>query len=73
MPELHGSAVQRNIYPAGHTGAPFATMKGAVTLGGKIATAFTESKWIASEESRERAEDLQPFDAKEFAQAFIEE
>ncbi len=40
------------------TGLPFVTLKTAMSLDGKIATAFGESKWITSEASRQKGHEV---------------
>ena len=56
--EQHAQELNRAYGQWVKTGYPFVTLKGAMTLDGKIATASGESKWITSEESRRHLHQL---------------
>ncbi|MGO8970490.1 MAG: bifunctional diaminohydroxyphosphoribosylaminopyrimidine deaminase/5-amino-6-(5-phosphoribosylamino)uracil reductase RibD [Myxococcaceae bacterium] len=45
-------ALNRPFFKAMRTGLPFVTLKAAVTLDGKLATAGGDSRWVSSEEAR---------------------
>lgn len=56
-PDLRDRCLRQNCFflKRVRTGLPFVTMKFAMTLDGKIATATGHAKWISSEESRARS------------------
>jgi diaminohydroxyphosphoribosylaminopyrimidine deaminase/5-amino-6-(5-phosphoribosylamino)uracil reductase len=57
---MHDEAIKLNEMFVRHvsTGLPFCTMKTAMTMDGKIATATGSSKWITGSESRNRVQQL---------------
>ncbi len=50
--------LNRPFFKYMRTGLPFVTLKAAVTLDGKLATATGDSKWISGEQSRKRVHQL---------------
>ncbi|MGZ3459279.1 MAG: bifunctional diaminohydroxyphosphoribosylaminopyrimidine deaminase/5-amino-6-(5-phosphoribosylamino)uracil reductase RibD, partial [Archangium sp.] len=51
-------ALNRPFFKAMRTGLPYVTLKAAVTLDGKLATATGDSRWVTGEQARERVHRL---------------
>ncbi len=63
--EVHGGvlkaeadALNRPFFKFIRTGLPFVTLKAAITLDGKLATATGDSRWVTGEEARKRVHQL---------------
>ena len=50
--QAEADALNRPFFKAMRTGLPFVTLKAAVTLDGKLATATGDSHWVSSQEAR---------------------
>ncbi|MDQ3263178.1 MAG: bifunctional diaminohydroxyphosphoribosylaminopyrimidine deaminase/5-amino-6-(5-phosphoribosylamino)uracil reductase RibD [Myxococcota bacterium] len=50
--QAEADALNRPFFKAVTTGLPYVTLKAAVTLDGKLATATGDSKWVTGEEAR---------------------
>lgn len=51
-------ALNRPFFKAVQRGLPYVTLKAAVTLDGKLATGTGDSRWVTSEQARERVHQL---------------